>query len=130
MQATFTDQLDQRWVLRAVARDGATAERWSATLDGAGIDVEVRIGDAVDLTKGSSMWPIGSSGEGHQLFAFPLFVPADRRDAAATVLVDHGWNRRFGEAARGACPRFVLRGALFATLAGGAVALLLLWRGL
>lgn len=130
MQATSTGRQDgDEWVPLAVARDADTADEWVSALDDAGIDAEVRIGDAVNLTSGSSFWPTASPG-GHQFFAYPLFVPAGQREAAAGVLIERGWDGRHGQVGRTPVdPAFVLRGALFATLAGGVVALLLLWRG-
>ena len=121
-------------MLLAVARDGETAARWASALEDAGLEADVRIDDAVALTKGSSMWPIVSpGGGGHQLFAYPLFVPRGEREAAASVLVDQGWDGRFGQTPAGGRSAIglnvALRGALFAVLSGVAVVLFLLWRG-
>ena len=120
-----------RWVLLAVARDGETAEQWTAALADAGVDAQARIGDAVQLTKGSSFWPAMNPGDG--LFAFPLFVRAEQRQEAASVLVDRGWDGRSGwpepEGGRRLGLDVALPGALLATLVGALVALLLVLRG-
>ena len=132
MQAAPPNRDDARWVLLAVARDGDAAERWASALDAAGIEAELRIGDAAHLTPRSSV-VIGANVAPDQLFAFPLYVRADQRDAAATVLVDQGWDGRFGQLPGGGSGiglPIAVRGALLATLAGGALALLLLWLGL
>ncbi len=80
------------------------------------------------------MWPVvGPGGSGHQLFAYPVFVPTGKREAAASVLVNQGWDGRFGQTPAGGRSAMgldvALRGALFAVLSGVVVVLLLLWRG-
>lgn len=117
-----------RWVPLGVARDGDTASQWAAALDAAGLDAEVRIGDAVALARGSSSWPTAAPG-GHCLFAYRLFVPHEQRREAAAMLVDLGWDGRYGavgEAAGRPGDGLALRGALIATAAGALVALLVL----
>jgi hypothetical protein len=128
MHAVATGPREPSWVMLAVAREAETAERWADALDSRGIDVEVRIDDAIALTNGSSFWPTASPG-GHRLFAYPLFVPAEARTEAAAVLVDEGWDGRHGQSGGGIDPTVVLRGAIAATLAGGAVAVVLMLRG-
>jgi hypothetical protein len=132
VQAAPPNRDDARWVLLAVAGDGDAAERWASALDAAGIETELRIGDAAHLTPRSSV-VIGANPAPDQLFAFPLYVRADQRHAATTVLLDQGWDGRFGQVPSGGSGiglAIAVRGALLATLAGGALALLLLWRGL
>lgn len=128
MQAVTTDPREPAWVMLAVAREAETAERWAGALEQRGIDVEVRIDDAIALTNGSSFWPTASPG-GHRLFAFPLFVPAEARAEAATVLVDAGWDGRYGQTGSSIDPGVILRGAIAATLAGAALAGVLMLRG-
>ena len=128
MQTTSTDRHEPTWIMLAVARDGDVAERWVDALEAAAIDVEVRIDDAVALTNGSSFWPSASPG-GHRLFAYPIFVPADARDEAATVLVDEGWDGRHGQTTSGMSSRLMLRGAVAAIVAGSVVATALLLSG-
>jgi len=132
MQAAPPDGDDARWVLLAVARDGDDAGRWASALDAAGIATELRIADAAHLTPRSSV-VIGANVAPDQLFAFPLYVRADQRSAAATVLVDQGWDGGFGQVTGGDGGiglRIAVRGALLSTLAGVGLALLLLWRGI
>ncbi len=128
MQAVTTDPREPSWVMLAVAREAETAERWAGALEQRGIDVEVRIDDAIALTNGSSFWPTATPG-GHRLFAFPLFVPAEARAAAAAVLVDGGWDGRYGQTGSSIDPGVILRGAIAATLAGAALAAVLMLRG-
>lgn len=106
----------------AVAGDGETAQRWADALTEEGIDAEVHIADAAHLGPGGSIFPAGPS------FAYPLLVPADQREAAAAVLVDLGRDGPFGRRL-GMNAELALRGALFAMLAGMAIALLALLRG-
>lgn len=126
MQAVKTGPREPSWVMLAVAREADVAERWADALEAQGIEAEIRIDDAVALTAGSSFWPAGGSGSG---FAYPLFVPAQSRAEAATILVDQGWDGRFGDRGTRVDPKLVLRGALVATLAGVALAVLLLIQG-
>ena len=128
MHAVATGPREPSWVMLAVAREAETAERWADALDQRGIDVKVRIDDAVALTNGSSFWPTASPG-GHRLFAYPLFVPAEARAEAAAVLVDEGWDGRHGQSSGGIDPGVILRGAIAARLVGGAVAVVLMLRG-
>ncbi|MDP6604683.1 MAG: hypothetical protein QF664_00275 [Dehalococcoidia bacterium] len=128
MHAVATGPREPSWVMLAVAREAETAERWADALDQRGIDVKVRIDDAVALTNGSSFWPTASPG-GHRLFAYPLFVPAEARAEAAAVLVDEGWDGRHGQSGGGIDPGVILRGAIAARLVGGAVAVVLMLRG-
>ncbi len=64
----------------AVAHEADVAERWAEA-----IEAQIRIDDAIALTAGSSFWPAGPSG-----FVYPIFVPAESRTEAATILVDDG----------------------------------------
>jgi hypothetical protein len=123
MQAVSTDSREPSWVMLAVAREADVAERWADALAEQGIEAHIRIDDAVALTAGSSFWPAGSSG-----FAYPLFVPAESRTEAATILVDEGWDGRFGNRRDRVDSAFVLRGAVVATLSGLALVVLLLIR--
>ena len=132
MQATGADTADERWVLLAVAREGDTSERWAAALDAAEIEYELRIGDAAHLTSRAST-VLGANPVPDSLFAFPLYVPVARREAAATVLVDQGWDGRFGQRPAdgdrghgGVGVKVALRGAAVAVAAGGAVTIALL----
>lgn len=106
----------------AVTDDGETAQRWADALTNEGINAEVHLADAMHLGPGGSVFPVGPS------FAYPLLVPADQREAAAAVLVDLGRDGPFGRGL-GMNPQLALRGALLATLAGIAIALLALLRG-
>lgn len=124
MQTVSTGPPETSWVMLAVAREADVAERWADALEAQGIEARIRIDDAVALTSGSSFWPATGSG-----FAYPLFVPAQSRAAAATILVDQGWDGRFGDRSTRVDPNLVLRGALVATLTGVALAVLLLVRG-
>ena len=124
MQRISTDSREPSWVMLAVARDADVAERWAEAIEAQGIEARIRIDDAIALTAGSSFWPAGPSG-----FAYPIFVPAESRTEAATILVDEGWDGRFGDRRDRIDPALVLRGAVFATLAGVALAVLLLIRG-
>ncbi len=132
MQAAPPNRDDARWMPLAKARDGGDAGRWTSALDAAGIETELRVGDAPHLTPRSSV-VLGANGTPDQLFAFPLCVRSDQRRAAATVPVDQGWDAGFGQATSGEGGiglRSPLRGALLSTLAGVGLALLLLWRGI
>jgi hypothetical protein len=119
---------DDRWVLLAVARDDTTADRWAQALNAAGVDSEVRIGDAVELLGRPSALSGAAAGPDF-LFAFPLYVPAEQRDAAARALIDAGWDGRHGSRGGALAPSLVIRGALGALAAAAVVALLLLARG-
>lgn len=72
----------------ALTSDDAAATRWIEALQREGIDAELRIEDGLRLNSGSSVFPTGP------LFATALFVPADERERAASVLIDHGWDGR------------------------------------
>lgn len=124
MRTVTTESREPSWVMLAVAREADVAERWAEALEAQGIEAEIRIDDAVALTAGSSFWPAAGSG-----FAYPLFVPAQSRAAAAAILVDQGWDGRFGDRSTRIDPGLVLRGALVAALAGVALAVLLLIQG-
>ena len=120
-------------MLLAIAREGDTASRWASALDAAEIEHELRIGDAAHLTSRAST-VLGANPVPDSLFAFPLYVPSRRREAAAAVLVDQGWDGRFGQQPvdgdGGGGLQLGLRGAAAAVVAGGAVTLaLLLLRG-
>ena len=124
MQPVSTDSPEPSWVMLAVAREADIAERWAEAIEAQGIEAHIRIDDAIALTAGSSFWPAGPSD-----FAYPIFVPAESRTEAATILVDEGWDGRFGDRRDRIDPTLVLRGAVFAPLAGVALAVLLLIRG-
>lgn len=111
----------QRMVMVRVAQDGSTAERWARVLEQADIEAEVRIGDAVTLANGSSVWPTAGGG-GQQLFAYPIFVPAGQH-AAARALLDSV------EATDPGSSGSMLRGALIATASALLVAAALMLRG-
>ena len=121
-------EVDDGWIVLAVAEDAAVAERWSRALEAEGIEAAVRIGDAAVLQRGSSAYPFLMPG-GHRMFAYPLLVPREERERAAGVLVDQGWDGRAGQRGEPADFGRALRGALLATAAGVAVAVLLLLRG-
>ncbi len=103
----------------AVAHEADVAERWAEA-----IEAQIRIDDAIALTAGSSFWPAGPSG-----FVYPIFVPAESRTEAATILVDEGRDGRFADRRDRIDSALVLRGAGLAKLAGVALAVLPLIRG-
>ena len=111
----------------AVTEDETAARRWVSSLDAAGIHAELRIEDTRGLGTGSSMLPLGP------VFATALYVPAEQRTEAATVLIDLGWDGRHvsgGLRGRPALPLSTLVSALLAALAGGlAVAIAVVLRG-
>lgn len=107
----------------AVSRDAEAVERWADALAEAGIEAHVRIEDGTHLGPGGSAYPAGPS------FIYPLLVPIEAREAAATVLVDLGPEGPF--ARRPAMtPGITLQGAVAALLVGLAVIVIALWRGL
>jgi hypothetical protein len=113
------------WAPAAVARDSHVAERWQAALEAEGIEAEVRIEDALRAVPGSS--PLPGYLPPSPPFAFAVYVPAERVPEARRVLIDHGWDGRYGEQADEATPipgRSVVVGAILALLAGAAVVLL------
>ena len=134
METAPPDGGEESWVLLAVARDGETAARWASALEHAGLEADVRIDDAVALTKGSVDVASRKSGRRRTpALRVPGLRPPGEREAAASVLVDQGWDGRFGQTPAGGRSIIgldvALRGALFAVLSGVVVALLLLWRG-
>ncbi len=110
----------------AVTPDGELAERWAEALREAGIDAEVRIGDARTLTPTTSLASVG--GPVGALFAYPVCVPPESREQAASVLIELGWDGRHGERAPGTGAGVALRGALIALAAGAVVVLFLMLR--
>ncbi len=128
MQDKRVDGEGERWVQLAVARDEQTAEAWAEALSRTGIESEVRIGDAATLT-GRSTWHAGVNPAPDSMFAFPLFVPEHRRQDAASILIDVGWDGRYGSRGAGVSVTRALSGALFAILVGAGLAALLVLRG-
>lgn len=110
----------------AVAQEVETAERWRDALDGAGIDAQVEIADRQTALPGQS--PFTGLGGAAPGFAYPVTVPAEDRERAAAILVDHGWDG--GSGARGApgvSTGTRLKGALVAVAIAFAFALLWVW---
>ena len=105
----------------AITADGEMASRWAEALRDAGIEAEVRIGDARSLTPSSTLASVG--GSVGALFAYPVCVPPASRDEAASVLIELGWDGRQGERAPGPGAGVALRGALIALAAGAVVVL-------
>lgn len=124
MQSTFIEQGGERWTLLAVARDAETAELWRESLEAFQIGAEIRIGDAAHLTTRSSVIIGANSPAGDMLFAYPIFVPAEQRERAAAVLIDNGWDGRFGSVnrAQGMDTTTLVRGTI-AILAGSIILL-------
>jgi hypothetical protein len=117
-------ETDLDWAPAAVARDSNVAERWQAALDATGIDSEVRIEDALRAAPGSSVLP-GAVGPSQQ-FVFTVYVPPEHLVEARRVLIDHGWDGRYGERrdVDGPDLRFLILGALIAIGAGALVIVL------
>jgi hypothetical protein len=114
---------EQRRVRVATARDVTTAEGWCDALEAAGIDAFVEIDDDRNVPGGSS--PVITTYIGPR-FVYPVNVPAEDRDRAAAVLIDHGWNGRFGS--RHVAPMSygtMLRGALVVVAISAAIMLIL-----
>src|SRR5215207_3792091 len=109
-----------RFVPLAITDDEVMARRWVEALDAAGVPVELRIEDARRLGTTSTMLPLGP------LFATALYVAAERRDDAASVLIDLGWDgRRIGRGlhSSGLLPAQALVGSVVAaTISGLALA--------
>lgn len=123
MDSTYLPVDQQHRVRVATARDVTTAERWCDALEAAGIDAFVEIDDDRNVPGGSS--PVITTYIGPR-FVYPVSVPAAERDRAAAVLIDHGWNGRFGS--RNVAPmsyRSMLRGALIVVAISAALMLLL-----
>ncbi|MDA0351867.1 MAG: hypothetical protein O3A10_06615 [Chloroflexi bacterium] len=98
MSETRTPQsaaTDDRWVMLAVARDIDTAEDWQAALERASLVAEIRIEDAV-ITGRSSATNYANGPGIDQLFAYALWVRASERDRSAAVLIESGWDGRYG----------------------------------
>lgn len=128
MLRTRTTDDGERWVLLAVARDDHTADEWAAALAAAGLDAEVRIGEAAQLT-GRSSYVLGVNSAPDYLFAFPVFVPESQREQAAAALIDAGWDGRHGQREASRDTRLPLRGALLAVIVSAAVVAALVLRG-
>lgn len=116
-----------RFVPLAITDDEVMARRWVEALDAAGVPVELRIEDSRRLGTTSSMLPFGP------VFATALYVAADRRDDAAAVLIDFGWDgRRVGRGlnSSGLLPSQALVGSVVAaTLSGLALVASIIIRG-
>jgi hypothetical protein len=108
------------WLRIATSRDGDEAQTWRLALEDAGVDVQVRIDDALIAQPGSS--PLTAVGAPQLAFAYQFFVPHAERDRAAAALIDAGW-RPIGQ--RGVRTETVVMGAL---LAVGAAALVVIVR--
>lgn len=126
------DAPDERWVMLAVARDVDTAESWQAALDEADISSEIRLEDAV-ITGRSSATTYANAPSGDQLFSYGLWLPVVDREEAAQVLIDAGWDGRYGqskERSRNAMSAgYVVRGTLVALAASALFVAVLLRAG-
>jgi hypothetical protein len=110
----------------AVTEDEGAARHWLASLDAAGIPAELRIEDARRLGNSSSVLPLGP------VYATALYVAAERRVDAASVLIDLGWDGRHvseGLHHRALPLRALLGGTVAALLAALAVAVAALLQG-
>lgn len=116
----------------AVARDVDTAEAWQDALDRAEISSEIRLEDAV-ITGRSSATTYANAPSGDQLFAYGLWLPATERERAAQVLIDAGWDGRYGQSPEGArssmSAGYVVRGTLVALAASALFVAVLLRAG-
>jgi hypothetical protein len=90
--ADFGGDADAR-VRVAIARDADTAERWRDALDAAGIDAFVEIDDDRAAIPGSASVLSVYTGP---RYVYPINVPADERERAAGVLINHGWDGAHG----------------------------------
>lgn len=77
-----------RLVPFAMTSDDASAARWVAALEEAGIPAQIHIEDGSRLASGSSMFPTGPS------FASAIYIAPDCRERAAALLIDLGWDGR------------------------------------
>lgn len=118
IEASTTDADDL--VQIALARDEVTAERWLAALAAHGIEGALRIEDGTHLASAGSVFRA-------QTFVYPLLVPSEEREAAASVLVDLGHRGPFGRA--GADSTRSWRSAVAVVVAAIALAILLSLRG-
>jgi hypothetical protein len=114
LRSQQTDSGGERWAMLAVARDASTAERWRDVLEEHSVDAEIRIEDAVMTGRSTATTYANSPGD--PLFAYAVWVPADDREEAASVLIDAGWDGRYGEQSRGGgmSTGYVVRGTLIA----------------
>jgi hypothetical protein len=113
------------FVRLTVTREPALAERWRDALEAAGIEAFVEIDDASRALPGRSA--LVGIGAQPLAFVYPVSVPAEDRERAAAVLIDHGWDGGIegGVRSQPMSPRSSLRAAL---LAVGAGVLVLIWR--
>ena len=86
----------------------------------------MRIGDARTLTPTTTLASVG--GPVGAMFAYPVRVPPESREQAASVLIELGWDGRHGERAPGPGIDVALRGALIAIAAGAVVVLFVVVR--
>jgi len=110
-------------VLLTVEEDAERAGDYHELLLAEGIEAELHIEHAASFGSRSSVYPSGAP------FVYALFVPARQAEAAATALIEDGWDGRRSAFSRGRSrldPSFVLRGALLALLAGIALAAVLI----
>lgn len=117
---TAHDLPGDTWLRIAISRDGDEAQLWRLALEDAGVDVQVRIDDALMTQPGSS--PLTAVGAPQLEFAYQFFVPHEERQQAARALIDAGW-RPTGD--RGMSTRTVALGTLVAI---GAAALVVIAR--
>lgn len=108
------------WLRIAISRDGDEAQLWRMALEDAGVDVQVRIDDALMAQPGSS--PLTAVGAPQLEFAYQFFVPHEERQQAARALIDAGWRPTSD---RGISSRTVALGTLVAL---GAAALVVFAR--
>ena len=68
--------------------------QWRDTLEAAGIDALVEIDDERNAMPGRN--PLVGIGVSPATFVYAVSVPAEDRERAVRVLVDHGWDGRYG----------------------------------
>ena len=110
------------WVRIVATRDADTANRWRDAIAAGGGPVEVHIEDPRDVlpgTTGVADIVLGAT------FAYGIYVPPANRAHALRALIDAGWDGRHGLTdAPATSSRRVLRGALLAVAAAGAITVL------
>ncbi|MSQ28939.1 MAG: hypothetical protein EXR68_00395 [Dehalococcoidia bacterium] len=107
----------------AITDDQAMARRWLDALNAAGVPAELRIEDARHLAAARLPLPLGP------IFATTLFVLADERARAASLLIDLGWDGRRVAASVGQHPLTTAAwwsGAAAATVSGLAIVVMAL----
>jgi hypothetical protein len=117
----------------AVVRDADVAEAWCAALIEAGIDAFVEIDDERNAMPGQNPL-VGITGGAlsavYPGLVYAVSVPAEDRDRAAAVLIDHGWTGgRGGRHEPAVSNRTRLTGAAVAIGIALAVAVVLMWLG-